>query len=333
MPYQHLTESERELIARFHQSGQGVRVIGRMLCRSAGTISRELRRNRAGESPYHGGVADVIATERRRRVQGERVSKLSGRLLKYVMDHLRKGWTPEAISGRLTLDHGRASAMRMSHETIYAFVWDDKRAGGSLWRHLRRGRRRKRKIGRRGGGVIRDRVPISERPAVVERRGRVGDFEGDTIVGKGGRSYVVTTVCRKSRLLLTSLVRTKQAAVVRRALRRQFGRLPAGTVKTLTVDNGTEFAEHASLTRQTGVAVYFATPYSSWERGTNENTNGLLRSYFPKGTDFRDISSQRLAHVTAALNNRPRKCLGYRTPREVFDAAINTNKRCASLLK
>ena len=276
----------------------------RLLGRSGGTVSRELRRNCGGGLAYHGGVAEVVAAARLRRSLAARRPKLSGRLLRYVQRGLRRGRSPEQIQGRLRHDFPDEAGMRISHETIYAYVSPDKRAGGDWWRHLRHGRRRKRKIGRRSGGVTRGRVPLSERPAVANRRARVGDFEGDTIVRQGARSCLVTMVDRKSRFLMTSLAQSKEARLVGAVQRRQIARIPRGSVKTLTLDNGTEFAEHALLSSATGVSVYFASPYCSWERGACENANGLHRGYFPKGTDFRKISAARLAAVTAAINNR-----------------------------
>lgn len=227
---------------------------------------------------------------------------------------LQMDWSPQQISGRLMAEEG----IRISHEHIYQYIYADKRAGGDLYRHLRCKKKRRKRYGsydRRG--VIRNRVSIDERPEVVGERSRVGDWEGDTVIGKNHKGALVTLVERKSLYTLIGAVACKTAAAVGAAI--VAGLTPhKDRVHTLTYDNGKELAEHEQIAKALGVDIYFAHPYSSWERGVNENTNGLIRQYFPKGRELTAISKEEIAHATDRLNHRPRKTLGFRSPYEVF---------------
>jgi transposase, IS30 family len=318
MSHTHLTLSEREVIAQSLAAGKNQSQIARALGRDRSTISRELRRNKVGGvETYFAVQADWLAAERRH------ASKLpfaqhDERVWKYVLEKLGEEWSPEQIAGRLREEYPDDARMRISHETIYAFIYADRRAGGALWKQLRRHhrRRRPRGSGRQCRGGIVGRVGIAARPAIVEKRSRKGDWEGDTVAGKSGR--LVTVVERKSRFVVIAKVHDKRAASVNRGGIRALHKVPDQFRKTMTLDNGTEFARFGEMERALNLRVYFAEPYNSNQRATNENTNGLLRQYFPKGTDFRAVSHQRVAKVQQRLNNRPRKCLGYRTPHEVL---------------
>ncbi len=319
MSYAHLTEHERYLIDPMEKAGLSLREIGRRLGRSGGTISRELKRNRPVERwAYTSYVAQELAAVRRRQSKSAVKMKRPG-LAQYVKQGLIRGWSPEQISGRLKRDHPRDASMRISHEAIYRWVYAEP---ASWWRDLRRKhwrrRPRMRGIGCKRGQII-DRVGIERRPAVVDRRSRLGDWESDTLQGRPGGGGLATHVERKSRYTVLARLPDRTARQFARrslaALRRVAG---PSRCKTLTADNGKEFASFKELERGLGFKVYFADPYAAWQRGLNENTNGLLRQYFPKGTDLAAVTARRVAAVEAALNNRPRKCLGYKTPAEVF---------------
>lgn len=318
MSHTHLTLSEREVIAHMLAAGNHQSQIAQQLGRDRSTISRELRRNKVGGvKTYFAVQADWLAGGRRRDAK-ERFAQHDRRVWDYVIAKLAEEWSPEQIACRMRQTFADDARMRISHETIYAYIYADRREGGLLWKQLRRQhrRRRPRGSGRRRGGGIPGRVGIEERPQVVEDRSRAGDWEGDTLAGKSGR--LVTAVDRKSRYVVIAKVPDKRAASVNRGGIRMLKKLPAKFRKTLTLDNGTEFARFVEMERALSLRVYFADPYNSNQRATNENTNGLLRQYFPQGTDFREVTHQAVAKAQARLNNRPRKCLDYRTPHEVL---------------
>lgn len=318
MSHTHLTLSEREVIAQMLAAGKNQAQIAQHLGRDPSTISRELRRNKVGGVKIYFAVqADWLAGARRCDAK-ESFSQHDDRVWDYVFEKLGEEWSPEQIVGRLRETYPNDARMRISHETIYACIYADRRAGGVLWKQLRRHhrRRRPRGLGRgRRGGIV-GRVGIEERPKLVEQRRRKGDWEGDTVAGKSGR--LVTAVERRSRYVVIAKVADKRAASVNRGGIRALKKVPAKFRKTMTFDNGTEFARFGAWERALRLRVYFADPYNSNQRATNENTNGLLRQYFPKGTNFRAVSHQAVAKVQQKLNNRPRKCLGYRTPHEVL---------------
>jgi len=320
MPPCHLTLAEREVISQMRYCGKGPSTIGKALGRHRGTISREIERNTlAGFEGYFAHQAQWMA-ELRRSASKARFTQHSHRVWSYVKTKLGESWSPEQIAGRMKKAFPEDEAMRISHETIYAWVYEEKRQGGELWKHLRQSSRKRRK--RYGShskrGVIPGRVGIDKRPQVVERRSRLGDWESDTMEGKGKSGYLVTHVERKSRYVVAARIDNKRAKSFNQGTRRSFRWIPSCLRKTLTVDNGKEFANFKGLERLLDVDVYFADPYSSWQRGTCENTNGLLREFFPKSMDLRRVSHQSVASAVRKLNNRPRKCLSYRTPHEVL---------------
>ena len=245
-------------------------------------------------------------------------------LVHYVKYKLAEDWSPEQIASRLTVDYPNSKTMRIFHETIYQWVYSDAMNGGDLYTHLRRHHKRRRKQRRYGScrGLIPGRVSISKRPEAVDNRKRFGDWEGDTLEGAKGSGGMASHVERKSRYLVTAKLSDKTAETMTIASAKAFRRVPKVMRKTLTVDNGKEFAYFKQLEKKTGFSIYFADPYSAWQRGSNENTNGLIRQYFPKGTNFKDITNKDLALVVKKLNHRPRKSLNYQTPHEVFYSAI-----------
>ncbi len=320
MSYEHLSMGERNVIYRMRWLGRSQAEIARCLGRSRSTIGRELRRNVQFDGRYLPGGANTKARSRRR-MHLRRPKTGDVLLMGYVESHLRRHWSPEQISGRLREAPPRALAgVSISHTTIYRWIWSDGERAAQLKSFLRIGwKPRRKRYGKPSKrGQIPGRVSIDERPAEVELRERIGDWEGDTVVGKGRSGYVMTNVERASRYTVARKLEAATAEAMEQALYASMRRLPAAKRRTQTFDNGKEFARHKSIASRLGVAVYFAHPYSSWERGTNENTNGLLRQYLPKKTDFSALTDWQLASYIWQLNNRPRKCLNYRTPAEVF---------------
>jgi IS30 family transposase len=325
MSYRQLTLYERFAIYQLHAAQFGVREIARRVNRDHSTISRELKRNRSPicEGRYDITFAHERTMERRQRARHHRRAG-DASLRRYVFERLVAHWSPDAIAGRLKLDFPRNASMRMSHEGIYRWIYVDAKAGGSLYQCLRWQHKRRRKQRRYGSvrGLIPGRVSIRERPKVVHRRSRFGDWEGDTVYGRNTRDCLLTQVERKSRYLIANKISDRRASTVALRHIEHFSAMPISWRRTLTLDNGSEFAAFNQVEQHTGVRVFFADPYCAWQRGSNENTNGLLRRYFPKGTNFSDVSHEQLAAVVETLNNRPRKCLSYRTPVEVVQHAL-----------
>lgn len=321
MSYTHLTWKDRYVISHLTVAGFSMREIGRRLGRDHSSISREIKRN--GPS-YSGGVywydfTHPKAVKRRHQARHYRRQNHQP-LVEYVEDRLRLDWPPEAIAARIRVDFPIDEQMRISHETIYRWGYLDASQGGDLHNHLRRRHPKRRMQKRYGSGrrFIPGRVSIDQRPAIVETRERFGDWEGDTLEGAKGKGALATHVERRSRYLIAAKLADKKAATMNAQSIPSFLKLPRPMRQTLTVDNGKEFSQFKELEAETGLKVYFADPYAAWQRGTNENTNGLLRFYFPKGTDFLAIMEEEIDLIIEKVNHRPRKCLNYQTPHEVF---------------
>jgi len=325
MPYHHFTREERYVISHLAVAGFSLREIGRRIGRNHTSISREIKRHipdyEEGDVYWYYGIERFV-DERRLKARHHR--RRHERLFSYVTSRLRLDWPPEAIASRLKADYPDDESMRLCHETIYRWIYEDSRNKGDLHRHLRRKHKHRRRQKRYGSGrrFIPDRVSIDLRPSVVATRDRFGDWEGDTVEGGKGTSHLATHVERKCRYLIATKLADKKASTMTVQSIALFRRLPRRLRHTLTLDNGKEFSQFKEIEAKTGLKVYFADPYAAWQRGTNENTNGLLRYYFPKGTDFGKVSEKELALVVEKLNNRPRKCLNYRTPHEVFRKAL-----------
>jgi len=320
MPYQQLSEQERYVICQMTMARFSPADIARRLGRHRATICRELRRNRH-HGPYGKHYLYDIAqrqTEQRRRQANEQYKLDHPPLADYVKRKLKKQWAPEQIAQRLLRDYFHTPVMHVSHETIYQWIYRHPQDRWYQYLRRQRPRRRLHRSGRETRGQIPGRVSISQRPTVVEQRRRFGDWESDTVEGAKGRGVLVTHVERKSRYLVVAKLPDKRAATLASRSIRRLGRLPQSLLKTLTCDNGKEFAEHHQIAGKLKTRVYFADPHAPWQRATNENTNGLLRQFFPKGTDFSRVSHRQVAKVQRLLNNRPRKCLNYRTPAEVL---------------
>lgn len=308
----HLTLEERQLLYRLERKGKPVTEIAELLGRHRSTIYRELARN-AGQRGYRPQQAQRLADARRavcRRPRKLEVAELS----RYVQQRLEKCWSPDQIAGRMRREFARWPWWWLSRQAIYNWI-NDRAPAWRRW--LRRGGRPPEKRGK-----LADCVRIDGRPDVINRRRRYGDWEGDTMVGKGRRSALVTLVDRKSGYARIGRADSLCADTTRQTIIRRMHDLPAALRRSVTFDNGKEFAEHCQLAETLQWATYFALPYRSWQRGTNENTNGLLRQFFPKGTDFSRISHQEVARVESLLNERPRRRLDYRTPAEVLSKRI-----------
>jgi IS30 family transposase len=309
----HLTLEEREVIAQRNASGKFPTAIAEELGRDKSTISRELRRNRS-QTGYFPARAHATAQQRRReRPLARKMDQPELRRL--VCDELKKKTPPVDIAGRTKLLF-KDKKRQISHQSIYTWIDAQAALGKTGERFLKFKGKPKNK--RKNDGRLPNATPIADRPQVAEERKRLGDFEGDTVHGPAGRGGLVTLVDRKSRYLLTGKVPDLKAETVTEASVAKLRSVPKEKRKTTTFDNGKEFAGHEELARRAGVAVYFAKPHAPWQRGTDENTNGLLRQFFPKGTDLARVSSARINQVQKLLNHRPRRCLGYLTPHEVF---------------
>lgn len=303
MNYTHLTREERYQIYALKKAGHKSREIANVLERSESTISRELARNR-GRRGYRPKQAHCMAVDRR----AMNARTINDSTWMFAQEKLLLQWSPEQISGHADI----------SPETVYQRIYADKRAGGLLWKQLRCQKLRKKRYGKMDRrGMIPNRLSIEDRPSIVETRSRIGDWEADTIIGRQHRQAIVSIVDRKSGYTLIRKVERKTSEAVSQAM---VGLLAPHRkqVHTITSDNGREFAGHEEIAKKLDADFYFAHPYSSWERGTNENTNGLIRQYFPKNRDFTTITQQEIDTAMERLNNRPRKRLGYLTPNQVF---------------
>ena len=319
MQHRHLTISEREGIFKMMVEGENVSATAEATGRSKSTVSRELTRHSV--NGYYSPFQAQVRADSRRWLSKDPWKMNDRRIAAYVKQALKQYWSPEQIAGRLEVDYPDNPEMRISHECIYAWIRRDNESGGKWYKYLRQSNRKRRK--RYGSeekrGRIVNRVGIEERPAVVDRRDRIGDWENDTLEGAKGCGHVAAHVERLTRFTLLAKLPDKKAESLNRATRRIFDRNAQIPLLTMTVDNGKEFALHEELGEALDVDVYFARPYHAWERGLSENTNGLLRQFIPKGMDLRKVSHQYVAKIEKLLNNRPRKCLGYRTPLEVLN--------------
>lgn len=312
MNYQQLTEGRRYQISGLLEQGISVPEIANTVKCHRSTIYRELKRS-GKEEQYLPDRAHQLAVVRRRQARKYRIPQPR---IDFVELLLTIDWSPEQISNVLT----RAGA-KVSHEWIYRFVARNKRHGGKLFRHLRQGHKRYRRGKKEKAPAIKNAVSIDERPEVVESRERFGDWEIDTVLGKQGTGAVVTILERKTRFYLTKKVPSKSAKDVTKTTIEML--LPYKQfVHTITADNGREFAGHEEIAEALEAEVYFAHPYSSWERGANENANGLLRQYVKKGTDLRTVSDGDINRAQQRINYRPKKCLGFKQPAVIFKEMI-----------
>jgi len=315
----HLTKEERERIAQLHHRGYLQKEIAEVLKRDRGTISRELQRNRVGGEYFPGQAHDLAQRRRRERpVQG----KLDDPELNAAVRHgLTHEHSPEQIAGARRREHPDDSRRRVSARTIYTWIERDEHK--DHWKSFLR-RRGKRSYRRKKPAHSCPAARIQNRPEVIEQRLRLGDFEGDTVLGPPGTGGIVTLVCRRSRFTIITKIQSKDADHVHCRIKRRLQRLAAQQRRSVTFDNGTEFACCGRLEEHLHLQLYFADPGCPYQRGTNENTNGLVRQYFPKGTDFRTVSHAEVREVENRLNERPRDCLDFETPAAVFHRQTST---------
>jgi transposase, IS30 family len=310
--YTQLTCEQRYHIYLLHKQGYSQTFIAKSMNRDKSTISRELSRN-IGKRGYRHKQADRLACERHQKKNKH--IKLNAKVIDYISEKLKLYWSPQQIVGRLELDEN----IKISTETAYRFVLKDKAVGGELYKYLRHQHKKYRKRYGKNDyrGKIPNRIDIEERPSIVDTRSRIGDWEVDLVIGKGHKGGFATLAERKSRLYLVLPINNKTARTANDAITKLLTPLKHW-VKTLTFDNGREFSWHDELAKTLNCGTYFAKPYHSWERGLNENHNGLLRQFFPKQMALDNVSEKEAFKATDLMNNRPRKCLGYKTPFEVF---------------
>jgi IS30 family transposase len=323
-PGRHLTQEERCQISSYFDNGYSRKEISALIGRHSTVIGREIKRN-SGVTGYEAEQAHKnyalrrsVASSRPKKITPERITQIKTMLVS-------NDASPEQISGRLKLEY----KVQISHEAIYQFIWKDKQRNGDLWDRLRhRTKPYNKRSGKKAGrGLIPNRIDIDQRPKIVDSKLRFGDLELDTIVGAKHKGAIVSIVDRASKLTWLIAVRRATADRVSHAIRRRLWVLARqGLIHTYTSDNGSEFARHAEITRWLGGRFFFAKPYHSWERGLNEHTNGLVRQYLPKGTEFTNLTQSELSIIENKLNNRPRKILGFQTPLEVAQALVARRK-------
>ncbi len=314
MTYTQITFAERYTLGLLRRQGLSPAAIARVLGRHRSTILREVRRNRkASDGGYRPQLADWYARGRRSRSRRNR--RFAPADLWQVRQLLEQQWSPEQVAGYLR----RHRRLRISHETIYCYIWADKRQGGTLYTHLRGARKQRRKRYRSydSRGRVAGKRPITARPAVVETRRQVGHWEVDTVLGPG-RPCLLSLVERKTGYVVLGKLHARTTAEVNRRATQLIRRQPRA-VRTITADNGTEFHGYPAIEQATGTRFYFATPHHAWERGTNENTNGLIRQCLPKGQSMKHLTQHHCNAIARQLNQRPRKRLGYRTPEECYE--------------
>ena len=308
-PYHHFTLTERENLHEYWERGVSIRKIAKELQRCPSTISRELKRNRNKDGSYHAWRATIQYICRRKASRKQYRLEREPELATWVREKLLKCWSPEEIAARWQMEHADS---RLSTSTIYTALKAGKIKDCNAVKHLRRHNKRKYAKGPKSNAVHPDRM-IRQWPKEIKERQKLGHLEGDTVYGGVGKGYLVTLVDRKSRLLYLSLVLTRNCEEINSSILRA---LAGEKVRSISLDNGTEFAEFRNVEKALDIPVYFADPHSPWQRGTNENTNDIVRFFYPKGTDFRKVSEEEVAAVALCINNRPRKCLGWLSPLE-----------------
>lgn len=313
MSYRQITSGERYMISALHMQGFSFAEIAKQLGKHRTSIWREVTRNRCKDGGYRPSKAD--SRTRARRSRSRRNWRFSDRYLQMVIALIRLDWSPEQVAGWLRTNR----IFSISHATIYRYIWYDRFYGGYLYTHLRQAdkNRRKRYGSPDSRGVLPNKRHISERPPGAENRSRIGHWEIDTVMGSNDQHCIVTIVERKSKYLIIGKLKARTTAELNRRVIKLIHR-EARKVRTITADNGTEFHAYEEIERTTETQFYFATPHHSWERGLNENTNGLIRQYLPKGKSMADITQHECNAIAKKLNRRPRKLLGFKTPEQCY---------------
>jgi|SRR5690606_20791369 len=312
MNYRQLTEHERYQIYSLNKIGMNKTSIAKQLNRNPSTICREIKRN-TGKRGYRPKQAQRLSDERR--LSATKAIKVTDEIQTWIVKLLKQQLSPEQVAAYLKM----YKHISLHHETIYQIIYADKKAGGTLYQQMRimSKKYRKRYGSYNSRGRIKNRTSIDDRPSVVDDKSRIGDWEGDTVMGKGRKSALLTLVERKTLYTMIFRLTGKDASMLAQTAIEGMTHL-ADRLLTITLDNGLEFARHELITDALNVEIFFAHPYSSWERGINENTNGLIRQYFPKGTDFAQVTDDEVQYVMDQLNKRPRKTRDYKSPSELF---------------
>jgi IS30 family transposase len=311
MSHKHFTIEDRESIFKYLALGFKNIEIARRIGKDRSSVGREINRNSI-DGEYRPNKAQILYSTRKKNCGASKKLENSILLLD-IQDKLKEGWTPEQISGRAK-DSG---SFNISFKTIYLAIKKGLLLEDTVEFLPRKGKRKPNGT-KETRGTIPDKKMIEERPKEADERSEIGHFESDTIIGGGKQGAIMTYVCRKSRFLIAELMKDRKANTFNQATIENFKYIPNELIKTFTSDNGKEFSKFKELEKELGVSCYFANPYHSWERGTNENTNGLLRRYFSKGTDFSKLTKEEVNKAVWSINNRPRKCLGFKTPLEIF---------------
>jgi len=317
MHYKHLTLKERYQISAYKKVGYTQSQIAQALHVSVSTISRELNRNSLC-GYYSAESAQRLCYVRHKKKP--KYQKMTSEIKRYIKDKLKCDWSPEQIAGVMQKE---SVIHAVSHESIYRYVYENKSHGGKLYQHLRHKNKKYHKRGNEYNtrGLLKNRISITQRPKIVEKKSRIGDWEIDTMIGANHQGALVTIVDRCSKFALIKHVPSKHATIVTHAIIEMM--LPIRKIThTITSDNGKEFAYHERIAKELQTQFYFANAYHSWERGLNEHTNGLIRQYLPKQTDFTNLKKEQIQFIQDRLNHRPRKSLGYKTPAEIFYAKI-----------
>lgn len=322
--YKHLTREQRYYIEVKIANNISAKKIAKDIKVHPSTVYREIARNSLDNGAYRHTAAQGKAEVRRYKAgKNSNFSKLTSKVRSYIISKLSLSWSPEQISGRMVKD----IKTRISHKTIYKYIWYDKNNGGSLYKLLPH-RGKKYKVTNAKKTAIPNRVDISKRPKIVERKQRIGDWEADTIIGKrgGSQNCLLTMVERKTKFTFIRKIKDKTAQSVQEAIESIYSNSMVPFI-TITPDNGTEFAKHEQIAENIGCQFFFARPYRSCDRGLNEHTNGKIRYFMPKKTDFAHVTDDRIIDIQHSLNNRPRKSLGFLTPNEVMAKYINRSNR------
>ncbi|HPY84614.1 MAG TPA: IS30 family transposase [Ruminococcus flavefaciens] len=314
-PYTHFTLSERNCLQQLLSEGKSYREIAKVLDRSPSTISREVKRNFSKKKKrYNAWRATTLYIIRRRNCVRKHTIQPNTDLYEYIISCLKKYWSPEIIAYKCT-----EQGFSICTATIYRALKEKRLVGITPKTHLRR-HGKKTTSDRKNCSTIHPVHTIHERPEIVEAKGRFGDFEGDTVYGCVGKGCAVTLVDRKSKLLIATIAANREKGTIREAFKRAFALMEHDIpIKTITLDNGSEFADFLNIEKDLQTTIYFADPHSPWQRGLNENTNDILRFFYPKGTNFLNVTEEEFQNVVHLINSRPRKCLGYLSPLEFLD--------------
>lgn len=318
--YNQLTSGQRQQLEVLQRLKMSKSAIAELLGVHRSTVYRELKRNSGSYGSYSAYYAQIFANDRKERLCKRR--KLDSLMEKQIKECLLKRWSPEQIHGYYT----SLGEPMLSHEQIYRYIYKNKQQGGDLYKYLRIASKsfRPRYGTKTKRSKIPNRIGIDQRPAIVDQRKRIGDWEADTIVGKGQKGAILTIIERKSLFVQMSLLERRLADSVRSKMINLLGPYKK-LVRTITADNGSEFTEHQKIAKKLEADFYFTHPYAAWEKGTNENVNGLIRQYIPKNTWFNTLTSQQIKQIEYELNNRPRKTLGWKTPIQIFMANFTNN--------